>query len=67
MLRDNSAQTILPNIVKADQLEIANGQMWSIEGVMNVFVGPPLGSLLLLAAFSMPFFFDAGTFFVAAA
>ncbi len=67
VLRDNSAQTILPNIVAADQLEKANGRMWSVEGVTNTFLGPPFGSILLLVAFSLPFFVDAATFFVAAA
>lgn len=67
VLRDNSAQTILPDIVSTTQLEKANGRMWSVEGVMNTFAGPPLGSLLLLVAFSLPFFVDAATFFVAAA
>jgi len=66
VLRDNSAQTIPPNIVKPHQLEKANGRMWSVEGVMNVFIGPPLGSILLVVAFSLPFFVDAGTFFSAA-
>jgi Na+/melibiose symporter-like transporter len=67
VLRDNSNQTILPQIVRPDQLETANGRIWSIEGITNTFVGPPLGSLLLLVAFSLPFFVDAGTFFAAAA
>ncbi len=67
VLRDNANQTIMPNIVKPHQLEKANGRIWSIESVMNAFVGPPLGSVLLLAAFSIPFFVDAGTFFLAAA
>lgn len=67
VLRDNSNQTILPNIVQPHQLEKANGRIWSVEGVMNTFAGPPLGSLLLLVAFSIPFFVDAATFFVAAA
>jgi len=67
VLRDNSAQTILPNIVHPDQLEKANGRMWSVEGVANTFLGPPLGSVLLVAAFSLPFFVDAGSFLVAAA
>jgi MFS family permease len=67
VLRDNSAQTILPNVVRVDQLEKANGRMWSIEAIANTFIGPPLGSLLLIAAFSMPFFVDAGSFFAAAA
>jgi MFS family permease len=34
--------------------------------VMNSFVGPPLGSLLLGIAFALPFFIDAGSFAVAA-
>jgi len=67
VLRDNSAQTILPAIVEPDQLERANGQMWSVEGVANTFVGPPLGSILIAAAFALPFFVDAASFFVAAA
>jgi len=41
--------------------------MWSIETVANTFIGPPLGSLLLVTAFSVPFFVDAGSFFAAAA
>lgn len=67
VLRDNCGQTIMPTIVEPQNLERANGRMWAIEGVANTFVGPPLGSLLLLAAFSAPFFVDAGSFFVAAA
>jgi MFS family permease len=67
VLRDNAAQTILPAIVEPRGLERANGQMWGVEIVANSFVGPPLGSLLIGVAFSLPFFFDAGTFAVAAA
>ncbi|HSB86842.1 MAG TPA: MFS transporter [Ilumatobacteraceae bacterium] len=67
VLRDNCGQTFMPSIVHPDQLEKANGRMWSAEGIANTFVGPPLGSLLLLAAFSLPFFVDAASFFAAAA
>jgi MFS family permease len=67
VLRDNCGQTFMPSIVEVDQLEVANGRMWSAEGVANTFVGPPLGSLLLLAAFALPFFVDAASFFAAAA
>ncbi|MEO6652046.1 MAG: MFS transporter [Ilumatobacteraceae bacterium] len=67
VLRDNANQTIMPNIVPPNQLERANGRIWSVEGAMNMFAGPPLGSILLLLAFSVPFFVDAGTFFIAAA
>lgn len=66
VLRDNAAQTILPAIVEPEGLEKANGQMWGIELVANSFVGPPLGSILIGLAFALPFFFDAGTFAVAA-
>jgi MFS family permease len=67
VLRDNCGQTFMPSIVEVDQLEKANGRMWSAEGIANTFVGPPLGSLLLLVAFSLPFFVDAASFFAAAA
>ena len=67
VLRDNCGQTFMPSIVEVDQLEKANGRMWSVESIANTFVGPPLGSLLLLAAFSLPFFVDAASFFAAAA
>jgi MFS family permease len=67
VLRDNSAQTLMPNIVDPDQLERANGRLWSAEGVANTFLGPPLGSLLLIVAFAVPFFVDAASFFAAAA
>lgn len=67
VLRDNAAQTILPSIVDADLLETANGRMWGAEMVMNSFIGPPVGGLLIVVGFSVPFFIDAGTFGVAAA
>jgi MFS family permease len=67
VLRDNSGQTMMPALVDKGQLEKANGRMWSAEGVANQFAGPPLGSLLLAVAFSLPFFLDAASFFVAAA
>ncbi len=41
--------------------------MWSAEAVANTFIGPPIGSLLLIAMFSLPFFVDAASFFLAAA
>ena len=67
VLRDNCGQTLMPSLVAPADLEKANGRMWAAEGVANTFVGPPLGSLLLIAAFSLPFFVDAASFFVAAA
>jgi MFS family permease len=66
VLRDNCGQTFMPSIVEVDQLQKANGRMWSAEMIANTFIGPPLGSLLLIVAFSLPFFVDAASFLVAA-
>lgn len=62
VLRDNSAQTVLPAIVEKSQLEKANGRLWSAESVMNTFIGPPLGSFIIGFAIFLPFFINAGTF-----
>jgi MFS family permease len=67
VFRDNSAQTLMPAIVSRDNLEKANGRLWGAEMVMNSFLGPPLAGILIAAAFSLPFFVDAGTFAVSAA
>ena len=66
VLRDNSAQTLLPSIVEKDNLEKANGRMWGAEMVMNSFVGPPLAGILLAVSFALPFFVDAASFAVSA-
>ena len=66
VLYDNSAQTILPAIVKPEGLERANGNLWGAEMVTNSFLGPPLGSVMIGIAFALPFAFDAASFAVAA-
>jgi len=67
VLRDNSAQTLMPSVVEAENLEKANGRIWSAESLTHSFIGPPLGSLLIGLAIYLPFFVDAGSFFVAVA
>ena len=67
VLRDNSAQTLMPAVVEDKDLEKANGRMWSAESLTNSFIGPPLGSFIIAIAIFLPFFVDAVTFFVAAA
>jgi MFS family permease len=67
VLRDNSAQTLMPSVVEKENLETANGRMWSAESLTNSFIGPPLGSLLIGIAIFIPFFFDAVSFFFAVA
>lgn len=66
VIRDNAAQTVLPSIVAKDDLETANGQMWSIEQIMGQFVGPPLAGLMIAYAVPLPFAVDAVTFAIAA-
>ena len=66
VLYDNAAQTFMPALVDPDQLERANGRLWSTEQVANTFAGPPLGGFLIAIAFSLPFFVDAVTFAVSA-
>jgi MFS family permease len=66
VLYDNSAQTFMPSIVHADDLEKANGRLWSVEQVANTFAGPPLAALLIAISFSLPFFVDAATFVISA-
>ena len=67
VLCDNSAQTLMPSVVDKENLEKANGRMWSAESLTNSFIGPPLGSLLIGVAIFIPFFFDAVSFFFAVA
>jgi MFS family permease len=64
---DNSAQTFLPAIVETDDLERANGRLYSAELVANQFAGPPLAGLLLAVGFALPFVVDAGSFAASAA
>jgi MFS family permease len=46
-LYDTAAQSIMPSIVEKDQLALANGRLYGAELVMNQFVGPPLGGLII--------------------
>ena len=66
VFRDNAAQTVLPMLVEARDLETANGQIWSVEQVMGAFVGPPLAGLLIALALPLPFSFNALAFGLAA-
>ena len=66
VIRDNAAQTVLPQIVQVDDLERANGQTWSAEQVMGQFVGPPLAGVLIAVGVALPFGFNATMFALAA-
>lgn len=67
VMRDNAAQTVLPSVVDASDLETANGRIWSVEKIMGSFAGPPLAGVLIALSVPAPFLLDAITFAVAAA
>lgn len=45
-LYDTSAQSILPQVVRREQLTRANGRLYAVELTAHQFAGPPLGGLL---------------------
>jgi MFS family permease len=55
VLRDNAVQTMLPAIVDDHALERANGRLWSVEMVMNTFVGTAAAGVLLGVSLALPF------------
>ena len=66
VFRDNAATSLMPAIVRKDQLEKANGRMWSAEMIAGNLAGPPLGSLLIGISILLPIIADSATFFFAA-
>ena len=66
VLRDNTAQTLMPALVDKSQLESANGRLWAAEVVMNQSVGPPLGGVLIGIALVLPFVVHSATFVISA-
>ncbi|MFT3860357.1 MFS transporter [Micropruina sp.] len=67
VLRDNTAQTLMPALVDKAQLERANGRLWAAETTMNSFVGPPLAGVLITVGLALPFLINAGLLAVSAA
>ncbi len=49
---DTAAQSIMPSIVRKDELALANGRLYAVELITNQFAGPPLGGVLI--ALSVP-------------
>jgi MFS family permease len=62
----NAAQAVLPQLVSADLLPRANGNLQVSLTTGETFAGPPLGSVLFTAARALPFGLDAGSFAVSA-
>jgi MFS family permease len=62
----NASQAILPDIVPKPLLHKANGNQYAVTTVGQMFVGPPVGSLLFAVAIALPFGIDAGSFALSA-
>ena len=66
VLGNGASQTFIPLIVETNQLETANGRMWTSESLMQNFMGPPLASVLLGLSVFAPLIFDGASFFASA-
>lgn len=66
VFRDNAAQTMLPSLVPHDQLERANGRLWSVELVGNALIGPALGAFLIAYVTWLPFAANTAAFALSA-
>lgn len=62
----NAAQSTLPDLVPEPLLHKANGHQQTIITAGQLFVGPPLGSLLFAISAAVPFGIDALSFVIAA-
>ena len=62
---DTSAQSILPQVVRREQLARANGRLFGAQLTANEFVGPPLGGVLVAAGAALSFAVPAGLWLVA--
>jgi MFS family permease len=62
---DTSAQSILPQLVRRDQLSRANGRLYAAELSANEFVGPPLAGFLVAAGAFVALAAPAGLWVVA--
>jgi MFS family permease len=65
-LFDTAAQSVMPALVRREQLPTANGRLYAVEIVTNQFVGPPLGGVLVALAMVSAFGLSAVGWLVAA-
>jgi MFS family permease len=65
-LFDTAAQSVMPSLVRRDQLPTANGRLYAVEIVTNQFIGPPLGGLLVALAMVAAFGLSAAAWLAGA-
>jgi MFS family permease len=62
-----ASMSVLPSVVRPEQLERANGRLSGARTVVHDMVAGPLGGLLFATAAATPFLLDAGSFAISAA
>jgi MFS family permease len=62
-----ASMSVLPSVVRPEQLERANGRLSGARTVVHDMVAGPLGGLLFATAAATPFLLDAGSFAIGAA
>lgn len=67
VLTDGGLPALVRDLVRRDQLEVANARFVATQTVSNVFVGPPVGALLFSIDAAAPFALSLVLFAVAAA
>ncbi|WP_406630941.1 MFS transporter [Amycolatopsis sp. WGS_07] len=62
----SASLAVLPDLVSEAQLHRANGSQYAIANAGQLFIGPPIGSVLFAVAAAVPFGVDAASFAVSA-
>ncbi|MDP9847053.1 MFS transporter [Streptosporangium lutulentum] len=65
-LGDNASGTLVPMVVKSEDLPRANARMQTVFLVVNQFAAPPVGAALFVVAAALPFGINAVSFVLAA-
>ena len=65
VLTDGGLPALVRQLVRRDQLEVANGRFAATQTVTNIFVGPPLGAALFELEPAAPFIATVALFVVA--
>lgn len=55
VLTDAGLPALVRDLVRSDQLEVANSRISAVQTVTNVFIGPPLAAVLFIIHPSVPF------------
>ena len=63
---DGASSTILPSIVRREDLGVANARTQGAFLLLNQLIGPPIGAFLFVAGMALPFAANAAAFLLGA-